>query len=107
MVPWFALLAAAAALLLLAFSAYRSRELLVLAVRDGRTQVTRGRAPPGLVSDLSDVFARSQVRSAKVTLLREGDHIRLTATGLDEHALQRARNVLGTYPAHKFVAPRH
>lgn len=84
---------------------FRSRELFVLAVQGGRTRVVRGKPPHGLLQDLADVFERAAVEHAEVKVLREGGKPRLVASGLSEHALQRARNVLGAFPAHRLVGP--
>jgi hypothetical protein len=91
------------ALGLLVFSAHRSRELCVLSIEQGETRVTRGRAPAALLEGLADVFARANVQRAQVRILRDGKRARVSATGLDAHVLQRARNVLGTFPAHKLL----
>lgn len=96
----------AVAIVLLLVSAFRSRELFVLAVDRGKTRVLRGRAPPGLLEGLADVFERAQVSRARVRILRDGDRARLSATGLDPAVLQRARNVLGAFPAHKLLGSR-
>jgi hypothetical protein len=96
----------AAALVALIWSALRSRELFVLAVRQGKTRVLRGRPPHALLQDLADVFARAAVEDATVKVLRQDGRPRLEARGLDPHALQRARNVLGAYPAHKLLGSR-
>lgn len=84
---------------------YRSRELFVLAVQAGKTRVVRGSPPHGLLRDLADVFERAGVQRAEVKVLREGGKPRLVASGLSEAALQRARNVLGAFPAHRLLGP--
>lgn len=90
----------------LSWAATRARELFVMSVRAGRTEVVRGQAPPALLEGLRDVFARAAVKKATVKIVRAGDRARVEATGLDEATLQRARNVLGTFPAHKLVGKR-
>ncbi len=95
----------AAAALLLLRAAFRSRELFVLQVENGRTRVVRGRAPPALLEGFADVFERAKVRNARVKVVRDSGRARLVATGLDEFVLQRARNVLGVFPAHKLLGP--
>ena len=102
----FALIVCVVFVLLLAMSAFRSRELFVLAVDRGRTRVLRGRPPHALLEALADVFARAKVQRARVRILRDGDRARLSATGLDASVLQRARNVLGSFPAHKLLGAR-
>jgi hypothetical protein len=101
-----ALSIAVIAFALLVFSAFRSRELFVLAVEHGKTRVMRGRAPQALLEGLADVFARANVRRARVRILRAGDRARISATGLDALVLQRARNVLGAFPVHKLLGAR-
>lgn len=102
----FALVVVVVAVGLLLASAFRTRELFVLAVDHGRTRVLRGRAPAALLEGLSDVFARANVKRARVRVLRDGDRARLSASGLDGSVLQRARNVLGAFPAHKLLGAR-
>jgi Protein of unknown function (DUF3634) len=92
------LLAATAALV---HFASRSRELFVLSVERGATTVARGRAPGELLAGLADVFARANVERATVKVLRAEHGARIVASGLDEPTLQRARNVLGTFPVHR------
>jgi hypothetical protein len=101
---WLGLMVTALALLI--WSAQRSRELFVLAVKEGKTRVLRGRPPHALLRDLADVFERAQVGAAHVKVLREAGKPRLVAEGLDEFVLQRARNVLGSFPAHKLIPER-
>jgi hypothetical protein len=103
---WFVLIVVALALSLLFISALRTRVLFVLAVDRGRTRVVRGRAPHALLAGLADVFERAQVTRARVRVLRDGDRARISATGLDASVLQRARNVLGAFPAHKLIGNR-
>lgn len=98
--------AVVAALVALVWAAQRSRELFVLSVRQGKTEVLRGRPPHALLRDLADVFERTKVEAATVKVLRESSKPRLVAQGLDEIALQRARNVLGSFPAHKLIGPQ-
>jgi hypothetical protein len=91
------------ALAALIWSAGRSRELFVLTIEQGRTRVRRGRAPAQLLEGLSDVFARANVEHATVKVVRSDGRARIDASGLDEFTLQRARNVLGTFPVHKLL----
>ncbi len=100
------LLLAVAAFFWLVFRAGRDRELFVLSVRGGRTRLVRGRLPPSLLEALSDVMARAKVQRATLRVFRERDHARVEASGLNEWELQRARNVVGTYPlARLLTAP--
>jgi hypothetical protein len=103
---WFVSTVVVLAVCLLLLSALRARVLFVLVVDRGKTRVVRGRAPHALLEGLADVFARAQVARARVRVLRDGDRARISATGLDASVLQRARNVLGAFPAHKLVGRR-
>jgi hypothetical protein len=93
-----------AALLALVFAAGRAREICVLSVRRGRILVMRGGLPASLLEALLDVVTRPGTERATLRVLRDGERARLEASGLDEHAAQRARNVLGTYPLPRLLA---
>ncbi|MFT3923712.1 MAG: DUF3634 family protein [Myxococcales bacterium] len=99
-----ALLVALGVFLWIVFRAGRERELFVLAVRSGKTRLVRGKLPPSLFATLSDVMQAAKVERATVRVWREQDHARLEASGLNEWVLQRARNVLGTYPLAKLLS---
>lgn len=88
----------------LVWSARRARELFVLSARGGKVIVVRGHLPPGLFEALSDVLERSGPRAATVRVHKTEHHARLTASGLDDVTLQRARNVLGTFPLQRLVS---
>jgi hypothetical protein len=78
------------ALLALVVAATRARQLCVLSVRAGKLLVMRGGLPGSLLEALAD-----------------GERARLDARGLSPETLQRARNVLGTYPLVRLLnAPR-
>jgi hypothetical protein len=101
---WFGLGVLVTGMAVLVHVAFRARELFVLSVENGATKVTRGRAPGELLEGLADVFARAKVERATVKVLRAEGGARIVARGLDEFTLQRARNVLGTFPSHKLKA---
>jgi hypothetical protein len=101
---WFAFGALAAAIAALMHFAFRSREFFVLSVQNGVTKVARGRAPAELLQGLADVFARANVQRASVKVVRAEHGARIVASGLDDFTLQRARNVLGTFPSHRLKA---
>jgi len=103
MAAWHAVLIVVALLALLVASG-RAREVCVLSVRRGRVLVMRGGLPQSLESALVDVFTRAHVARATVRIVRDGTRARLTASGLPELALQRARNVLGTYSMPRLLA---
>jgi len=94
------------AIVALIWSAGRSRELFVLSVVEGRTKLQRGHAPASLLEGLGDVFARAAVKRATVKVVKTDGRARVEASGLDEFTLQRARNVLGTFPLHKLTGKR-
>lgn len=98
------LLLAVAAFFWIAFRAGRDRELFVLSVRSGKTRLVRGQLPPSLFAALSDVMQAGNVKRATLRALRQQDHARLEASGLNDWVLQRARNVLGTYPMAKLLS---
>jgi hypothetical protein len=89
---------------LLFWSAQRALALCVLSVRAGRVLVIRGNLPQGLFDALSDVMARARVQRATLTLWRNQGTVRVSASGLPEAVLQRARNVVGTYPYQRLVS---
>jgi hypothetical protein len=97
----------ALAVVALIVAASRARELCVLSVRDGQLAIRRGGLPAGVLEALADVVQRGRVARATLRVLRDGGRARVSATGLDEQTLQRARNVIGIYPLAKLsAAPR-
>jgi hypothetical protein len=91
-------------LLSLLWASARAREICVLSVRRGRVLVLRGALPGSLLEAFTDVVERTAVASGTLRILRDGERARLEAQGLDEHGVQRARNVLGTYPLPRLLA---
>jgi hypothetical protein len=89
---------------LLFWSAQRALALCVLSVRDGRMIVLRGNLPQGLFDALADVMSRACVQRATLTVWRNQGSARVSASGLPEFALQRVRNVVGTYPYQRLVS---
>ena len=82
----------------------RAHERFVIAVRNGRTLVMRGRIPLSLRNEIADVVARARVASATLRVVRSGGAARMIAVGVDATVAQRLRNVLGLYPDHKLRA---
>lgn len=76
----------------------------MLAVRGGKTRLVRGKLPPSLFAALSDVMQTANVKRATLRALRDQDHARLEASGLNDWVLQRARNVVGTYSLAKLLS---
>ncbi len=74
-------------------------------VSRGRIVTLRGRAPKGLVGDMTDVLRQRPVSKASLRVVAEGGAPTLHAKGdLNEGELQRLRNVLGTWPLAKIRA---
>jgi hypothetical protein len=85
------------AIAVLAFVIFsRSNEIFCISVRRGRALVVRGRVPPGFLADVRRVVAG--VDDATIWARKSDGHARLTASGLDDRALQRLRNAFSTYP---------
>lgn len=82
----------------------RARELGVVSVRKGRVLLMRGALPSGLLAAFANITERARTRRGTLYVLRDGERARLVASGLDEFALQRARNVLGTYPLSRLLS---
>jgi hypothetical protein len=82
----------------LLWASTRAREICVLSVRRGRVLALRGALPASLLEALADVVERQGTTHGTIRILRDGERARLEASGLDQPAAQRARNVLGTYP---------
>lgn len=84
----------------------RSTELFVLRADAGRVRVVRGRLPPSLLSDLRDVFARSQETGwLRVTVSRGAAMVNARGA-ITEPTLQRLRNVIGVVPLQRLRAKR-
>lgn len=73
----------------------RAGEQCVLEVRAGQLTVRRGEAPAAMLRDLRDVVR--DVTSARLRLKRVDGRLSLSADGLSEGELQRARNVVGRF----------
>lgn len=100
----YALVILASAVCALIWAAHRARAICVLSVRRGRVLVLRGNLPSSLLDALAEVVDRQGTVRGTVSILRDGERARIEASGLDEYALQRARNVLGTYPLARLLA---
>ena len=87
----------ALALVALLFAAARARTLCVISVRNGRLLLMQGSLPSSVLEALSDVVARDGARRGMIRVRRDGTRARLDARGLGDQALQRCRNVVGTY----------
>ena len=86
----------------------RANELFCLRVRDGEVRLLRGRIPPRLLADVSDVVAKPAVSIAKLRAVNEGGRPRIYAEGeLSPEHKQRLRNVVGAWTVQQIrTAPR-
>jgi uncharacterized protein YqjF (DUF2071 family) len=76
----------------------RSNELFCLSWRDGQLRLVRGRIPPALKHDLGDALAHMKVARCTVRAKRDERGARLVASGVDDFAEQRLRNILQIFP---------
>ena len=108
MMPLFLALVALVVSAPLVLALVRANELFVVRVRDGSVRLVRGRVPPRLFDDLSDVVRKPAVLSANLRAVSEGGQPRLYAEGeLSPEHKQRLRNVIGTWTVHQIrTAPR-
>lgn len=101
---WFGLLLLVALALPLVRAISRGTELFVLRVKDGQCRFVRGRIPPALLRDLSDVLASSKSSGLLRAVQERGTAVWITQGEFDPGTLQRLRNVLGSYPLAKIKA---
>lgn len=91
---------------LLLFVLRGSPELARFEVKGGKFELVRGRVPPKLLEDFSDVLSNRPLADATVRVVLDGGRPRVVATGLPDDELQRLRNVAGPYTAAQFRAGR-
>jgi hypothetical protein len=103
-VEYFVVVAVLIALLL--FVLRGSPELARLEVKSGKLEFVRGRIPPKLLEDFSDVLSNRTLAEATIRVLLDGGRPRVVATGLPDDELQRLRNVAGPYTAAQFRSGR-
>ena len=76
----------------------RANELFCVAMRGGKLTVVRGRLPPALFNELSDIAVRERLERGELRVVTEAGVPRLSFRGPPHPALeQAARNVLGRY----------
>ncbi|MDP1823726.1 MAG: DUF3634 family protein [Archangium sp.] len=88
----------------------RSTELFSLSWRNGELRLVRGRIPPMLRGDLAQALTQMKVERCTVTARREAQGARLSASGIDDFAAQRLRNIFQLYPVAQLraaPAPAH
>jgi hypothetical protein len=103
-VEYFVVVAVLIALLL--FVLRGSPELARLEVKSGKLEFVRGRVPPKLLEDFSDVLSKRPIAEATIRVVLDGGRPRVVATGLPDDELQRLRNVAGPYTAAQFRSGR-
>jgi len=98
--------AVAVLIALLLFALRGSPELARFEVKGGKFEFVRGRVPPKLLEDFSDVLAARSLGDATVRVVLDGGRPRVVATGLPDDELQQLRNVAGPYTAAQFRSGR-
>jgi hypothetical protein len=101
---WFGALLLLLLALPIARAIYRSTELFVLRVQDGRCRFVRGRMPQRLLDDLSQVLARTRSSGQLRAVQERGSAVWVAKGEFAPSTLQQLRNVLGTYPLAKIKA---
>ena len=82
----------------------RSTELFCLSWRGGELRLVRGAIPPALKRDLAEALAHMKVPRATVKAKKTDARARLTASGVDDFAEQRLRNIFQIYPVSQLRA---
>ncbi len=82
----------------LAVGLRRATDLCVIDVVGGKPRLRRGRLPPALMSEITDIVRRNRVRAGRIRVVTEGGEPRLLAdAGFPAAATQQLRNVVGRY----------
>ena len=76
----------------------RTNELFCLSWRGGQLRLVRGCIPPALKRDLGEALAHMKIERSTVRAKRDERGARLVASGVDDFAEQRLRNILQIYP---------
>jgi len=98
MLTWIWLILPCLALIAFGVALRRASELFAVRVQGGKLSVLRGRLPPALFSELSDIAERAPQSDAELCVVSESGTPRLLLRGAPQPALeQAARNVLGRY----------
>jgi len=86
-------------LLSFGYALRRANELFALSAHAGKLALLRGRLPPALLAEFSDIAQRERLDNAEIRVLSESGLPRLLLRGAPNPALEQAlRNVLGRYP---------
>lgn len=99
-------IAVAVAIVVVLFVLRGAPELARLEVRDGKPHFVKGRVPPRLLEDFSDVLRRPVLQRATIRIVLDGGVPRVIATGITDEQLQQLRNVTGAYTAAQFRTGR-
>ncbi|MFO0756552.1 MAG: DUF3634 family protein [Byssovorax sp.] len=92
----------------LVVSLMRANELFCLKIKDGKVRVARGRIPPSLLGDLTDILGKPRVMEGTLRGVIEDRSARVYAEAeLTDAQKQQIRNVVGAVPVAKIRnAPR-
>jgi hypothetical protein len=94
-------------LLIFGYALRRANELFALTTRAGKLELLRGRIPPALLSEFSDIARRERLDQVEIRVLSEAGVPRLSVHGAPNPALEQAlRNVLGRFPVSQIRAGR-
>ncbi len=94
-----------AVVLALLFITRNASRLFVVVVHSGRVVRLRGRAPQGLVGDITDVVRQRPVHSATITVSVRDRAAAVNASGdVTDAERQRLRNVVAAWPLAKIRA---
>jgi hypothetical protein len=83
---------------LVGFLAWRATIVFEVRASNGKVVSARGRMPPEMLHDVTDVLARAKATGTVRGRLEQGK-VAVRASGLDEGVVQRLRNVVGRFPA--------
>lgn len=76
----------------------RMNELFALSFRDGEGRLVRGSAPARLRMDFVDALRSMKVKRATIRVVKTPEGARVIASGIDDFAAQRLRNILQLFP---------
>jgi hypothetical protein len=97
--PWLALLLLCLLLGLLARGVWLWTELFRLAAARGKLTLRRGRIPPALFAELSEIAEREHLDSVVIRAFVEGGAARLVVQGKSARSVEQPmRNVIGRFP---------
>lgn len=83
---------------LIAYVAWRATIVFEVRASKGKVVAARGRMPPEMLRDVTDVLERAKATGTVRGRLEQGK-VAVRASGLDDGVVQRLRNVVGRFPA--------